>query len=259
MFYWHHSLEKAREEVNSWVEDATNGLVKSLLPPGSLDEDTKLVFANALYFKGDWATAFNPYATQERDFHLLDGRNARVPFMSSIALQLVEWFHSLETPIRRRPEYVFLPHQRNALHNLMQRVSSDIGFLDGYLRVQKMNLRESWLPKFKITFDFEASTVMKELGLSSPFLPLGEFEDMVDMVVPLAKKLHVSKIQHVASVEVNEGGTEAAAAAGAVFIPQQYVPPGEFVADHPFMFMIREDGSGSILFMGTVIDPSKDA
>ncbi|MQL87274.1 hypothetical protein Taro_019820 [Colocasia esculenta] len=249
-------------EVNSWAESATGGLIRELLPAGSVDHTTRLLLANALYFKGAWSEKFDASKTKESAFHLLDGSSVRAPFMTSKKQQFVranDGFKSLKLPYlqgddrRQFSMYLFLPDAKDGIWDLAEKLASEAGNLDWYLPGRKAGVGEFRIPKFKISFGFEASGVMKEMGLVLPFSG-GELTEMVDSA--LGKQLYVSGIFHKSFVEVNEEGTEAAAASAAVVgLRSLPPPPTDFVADHPFIFLIREDLTGVILFIGHVINP----
>ncbi|XP_023546820.1 serpin-ZX-like [Cucurbita pepo subsp. pepo] len=250
-------------EVNSWAEKQTNGLITELLPPGSIDSLSKLILANALYFKGAWEEEFDASKTEKREFYLLDGKSVEVPFMSSKKKQYVaafDGFKVLALPYkqgsdpRRFSMYIFLPDSKDGLPHLIEKLDSQSGFIDRHIPYEKVKVGEFKVPKFKFSFGIEVSNVLKGLGLVLPFTEGGLLE-MVDS--PLAQGLHVSKIFHKAFIEVNEEGTEAAAAS-AVVIAYRSMAFGDiidFVANRPFLFLIREDKTGTLLFTGQVLNP----
>ncbi|KAE9458518.1 hypothetical protein C3L33_09566, partial [Rhododendron williamsianum] len=250
-------------EVNQWAEKETNGLIKEVLPSDSVDDSTRLVFANALYFKGAWTEKFDASKTEDQEFHLLNGSSVQAPFMTSKKKQLVsafDGFKVLRLPYkqgedkRRFSMYFFLPDAKDGLSALMEKVSSESGFLDRHLPYQREIVGEFWIPKFKFSFGFEASKVMKGLGL---VLPFSGGEGLIEMVDSPSVGLYISSIFHKACIEVNEEGTEAAAASACVMTWDCYVEPQvvDFVADHPFLFVIREDMTGVVLFIGQVLNP----
>ncbi|TYI28026.1 hypothetical protein ES332_A05G216200v1 [Gossypium tomentosum] len=251
-------------EVNMWAEKETNGLIKEVLPPGSVDASTRLIFANALYFKGAWNEAFDASKTKDHDFHLINGSSVKVPFMTSKKKQTVsayDGFKVLGLPYkqgndkRRFSMYFFLPDAKDGLPALVEKASSESGFLERHLPHQPVEVGEFRIPRFKISFGLKASEVLKRLGLVLPFSGEGGLTEMVDS--PQGRDLFVSNIFHKSFIEVNEEGTEAAAATSAdialrsLLIPQTI----DFVADHPFLFLIRENATGVVLFIGHVINP----
>ncbi|KAI3821106.1 hypothetical protein L1987_08663 [Smallanthus sonchifolius] len=252
------------KEVNLWAEKQTNGLIKEVLPAGAVNNSTRLIFANAVYFKGAWSEKFDQSMTKESDFHLLDGNKVQVPFMTSKKKQYVreyDEFKVLGLPYlqgedkRQFTMYFFLPDAKEGLQSLVEKIGSISEFFDRHIPRQKVEVGQFLIPKFKISFGFEASDVLKELGLVLPFEGGDGLTEMVDS--PLGQSLYVSSIHHKSFVEVNEEGTEAAAASAAVVMLRALRTNDkvDFVADHPFLFVIREDMTGVVLFMGQVIDP----
>ncbi|CAL4934728.1 unnamed protein product [Urochloa decumbens] len=254
-------------EVNSWVEQVTSGLIKELLPRGSVNRNTRLVLANALYFKGAWTDKFDPEMTRNGEFHLLDGSSVEAPFMSTWSKQYIASYDNikvLKLPYkqgcgdkRQFSMYILLPAAQDGLWSLAEKLSSEPELLERHiLPMRKVQVGQFKIPKFKISSGFEASALLKGLGLQLPFseeeADLSEFVD--DSPVP-AEKLSVSSIFHRSFVEVNEEGTEAAAASGVVMVSNSYSRPVDFVADHPFLFLIREDTTGVVLFVGHVVNP----
>lgn len=251
-------------EVNSWVEKETNGLIKELLPSGSVDGSTRLILANALYFKGAWNDKFDSSQTKDYDFYLIDGSSVQVPFMTSKKKQFISTFDGfkvLTLPYkqgedkRRFSMYFFLPDEKNGLQNLVEKMGSEPRFIDRHLPLQEVEVDKFRIPRFKISFGLEASTVLKELGLVLPFTGEGDLTEMVDSAH--GQNLYVSSIFHKSCIEVNEEGTEAASASAAVIKLRALLMDGpvDFVADHPFVFLIREDMTGVVLFIGQVLNP----
>ncbi|XP_068654385.1 serpin-ZX [Aristolochia californica] len=257
------ALEVANE-VNLWAEKETNGLIKELLPSGSVDNSSRLIFANALYYKGEWKDKFDNSLTREFDFHLLNGTSVQVPFMTSNKKQFLtsfDGFKVLTLPYKKGEDrrqfsmYFFLPDEKDGLQNLLEKMGSDPGFLDRHIPLQEVKVREFRIPRFKISYQFEASNELKEMGLLLPFSGEDGLTKMVDSAA--GRNLYVSSIHHKSVIEVNEEGTEAAAASAAVIALRSLLmdEPIDFVADHPFVFLIREDMTGVVLFIGHVIDP----
>lgn len=259
-------LNKAAEvtsEVNSWAEKETSGLIKEVLPPGSVDNNTRLIFANAIYFKGAWNDKFDASQTKEDDFHLLDGSLVKVPYMTSKKKQFIrafDGFKVLRLPYKQGEDkrsfsmYFYLPDAKDGLPALVEEISSHSGFLDQHHPHDRVKVGDFKLPRFKMSFGFEASNVLKGLGVELPFSG-GGLTEMVDS--PVAPNLYVSSIFHKSFIEINEEGTEAAAASAGVIALRSFTIAQQldFVADHPFMFLIREDMTGVVLFIGHVMNP----
>ncbi len=253
-------------EVNAWAEKETNGLIKEVLPSGSVDNATRLIFANALYFRGAWNEKFDESTTKDYDFYLLNGSSVHVPFMTSNKNQFIrafDGFKVLRLPYeqgedeRRFFTYFFLPDAKDGLPALVEKVGSESGFLEYHLPQQQVEVDDFRIPRFKISFGFEVSKTLKGLGLVLPFSGEGDLTEMVDSSV--GQNLYVSSIFHKSFIEVNEEGTEAAASSAGVVRLKCLMLSDKlnFVADHPFLFLIREDMTGMVLFIGHVLDPSQ--
>ncbi|KAL7117124.1 hypothetical protein ACP275_03G051900 [Erythranthe tilingii] len=252
------------KEVNTWAEGQTNGLIKEVLPSDSVDASTRLVFANAVYFKGAWDEKFDSSLTKDQDFFLQNGTTIQAPFMTSNKKQYLrafDGFKVLGLPYKQGEDkrkftmYFFLPDAKDGLPALLEKVNSKSGFVESHIPHQKVKIGEFLIPKFKIGFGFEASEVLKGLGLVLPFSE-GGLSEMVDSSVE-GKNLYVSSIFHKAFVEVNEEGTEAAAASAGVIRLKGLMMEEklDFVADHPFLFVVREDLTGVVLFIGQLHNP----
>ncbi|XP_019174366.1 PREDICTED: serpin-ZX-like [Ipomoea nil] len=264
------------DEVNSWTEKETKGLINHILNAGDVDNNTKLIFASALYFNGAWTKKFDESMTKDHEFHLLNGSSVQVPFMSNCVKQCVKAFSGFKVlqliyrgydyndPRRRCfAMYLFLPDAMDGLPSLLDKASSESGFLERHLPTHMVSMGKFRIPKFQISFQFEASRAMEELGVVAPFNFMGgTLTEMVDS--PEISDVYVSKIMQKSFIEVNEGGTEAAAVSVAIvppcgscgmFMKEDTI---DFVADHPFLFAIREELSGVILFVGTVLHPHYD-
>ncbi|KAM2002489.1 hypothetical protein FF1_026682 [Malus domestica] len=257
--------EEVRHEVNLWAEKETKGHITEALPPKSVDKYTMLIFSNALYFKGLWSDKFNARETKEDDFHLLNGTSVKAPFMTSSKKQFVEEFDGFKVlklfyeqgkdMKRQFSMYLLLPDSRDGLPALVKRVCSEPGFLDSHRPQTPVRVGEFKIPMFKFTSTFEASKILKDLGLLLPF----NGGDLTEM---LEASPDECKIYHKSFIEVNEKGTEAAAVSTAVvkgFGCKSRRPPRpqniDFVADHPFMLFIREEMTETILFTGHVLNP----
>ncbi|KAL6504876.1 hypothetical protein OROHE_023634 [Orobanche hederae] len=268
--------DQVRRDVNLWVGKETKGVIKELLPPGIIDASAKLIFANALYFKGAWKHKFDASRTIYDDFHLLNGTSVKLPFMRSKKKDRFKFISAFDgfkvlrlsyqqgrDKKRRFSMYIFLPDAKDGLPALIEKMASKSRFLEGKFPLRKVQTNLFKIPKFQISFELEVSHVLKELGVVSPFSEQdADFTKMVEVNSPL-DDLYVNSIYHKAFIKVNEEGTTAAAATGMLGVPKCWsssIPAGiDFVADHPFLFLIREDFTGTILFVGQVLNPNNGA
>ncbi|KAK9928022.1 hypothetical protein M0R45_025179 [Rubus argutus] len=257
------NYEQVRCEVNAWAEKRTNGLIKEIIPPGLLHSETRLILANALYFKGAWhQDQFTASRTRNKEFHLLNGRSVWAPFMTSSEDQRIsafDGFKVLKLPYeqggdyqRRFSMFVFLPDARNGLQALVERVCSECGFIDHHLPKYRVPVDKFLIPKFKISAGFDALEVLNTLGFS---LEAGDLTEMVEDT-----GIRLNKILHKSFIEVNEEGTEAAAVTVAMdcLCADEPEPEMDFVADHPFLYLIKEEVTGSVMFIGHVLNPIAD-
>lgn len=265
-----------KKEANLWAKKATKGLIKKFLPPRSFDKDSMLVFANGLYFKGILVSAFETSRIRYEAFHLLSGATIKVPFMTGGSGSDMRPFYGsfkgfklLKLPFKSDQDnkqfcmYIFLPDKKFGLQKLMERINSDPRLLHGQLELEKVKLSNVWIPKMTFSYHIEVSSVIKELGLTLPFKETdGELQEMVDSAD--GDKVRGSKLIHKARIQVSEKGKEAAdcndllseVTCGSDVDVQS---PPSFVADHPFIFMIKEEGSEVIFFVGAVFNPLLEA
>jgi serpin B len=248
--------EKSRKTINNWVEEQTNNKIKDLLPPGSVNYLTRLVLTNAIYFKGTWVKQFDKKDTREQDFRISPDNTVKVPMMrrtdkdarfnyaETEELQILEMLYEGEN----LSMLVLLPRNEN-LHELEESLTAEkLEEWKAMLREQKVDV---YIPKFKFTQKYSLSRTLAEMGMPLAFTPdEADFSGMDG-----TSNLFISGVFHKAFVDVNEKGTEAAAATGVVV--GMVAMPNSFRADHPFNFLIQERGTGSILFMGRVVDPSE--
>jgi serpin B len=252
------ATEAARKQINDWVEAKTNRKIQELFKPGVLDAQTRLVLANAIYFKGDWATPFDKQFTQELPFHLANGKQVTAPLMTRQAqfgYAAIADLQVLDLPYAGNAlsMTILLPAKADGLAALEAQLT--VAKLDAWLKAMRNREVNVVLPKFKTTAEFSLGETLQALGMRDAFA--GGQADFSGMTGK--KDLFISAVVHKAFVEVNEEGTEAAAATGVgmkltAAMPQE---PPVFRADHPFLFLIRENQTGSILFLGRVADPSK--
>ncbi len=255
------SPEAARARINGWVAGQTNDRIRDLLPPGSVDSDTKLVLTNAMYFLGTWQRAFDPRATAEHPFSIDGGASQRVPMMHTsdrLRYGEVEGARLVELPYTGREiaMVVVVPDARDGLASLL--ASLDAARLDAlFAALRPRPTVEVGLPRFRIQGgSVPLSGAMRLLGVEQAFDP-----DHADFrgIASLDPPLYVSEAYHQAFVEVNEQGTEAAAATAVVMATRGIAAPEPepvvIIADRPFLFFLRDMTSGAVLFVGHVVDP----
>jgi serpin B len=251
-----NDAEAARREINDWVSDSTHQKVKDIIPKGALDALTRLVLANAVYFKAAWVHPFEPDATQPEPFYLLDGSTVDVPMMheqASLRAMTGEGYRAVELPYAgwQLSMLILLPDE-SAFNSMEARLSS--GVVDEALGALQSGQVVLSLPKFKYEWSLSMTNGLKALGMREAFDPqTADFSGMDGR-----RDLYITDILHKAYVAVDETGTEAAAATAVIVSPTsiQPAPPIAFTIDRSFFFLIRDNPTGTILFLGRVINPA---
>ncbi|MGC8745193.1 MAG: serpin family protein [Candidatus Saccharicenans sp.] len=250
--------ETSRQIINKWVESQTNERIKDLIPQKVLDSLTRLVLTNAIYFKGKWENQFLKENTKEADFLINSGRKVKVPMMF---LKDKE-FNYLEN---EDLQLIELPYVDNEVSMLVLLPKKDLLKIEPYLKADKLAELKSlmkkekvdvYLPKFKFDTKYlmgGEKGLLGKMGMPTAFsMSRADFSGMDGR-----KDLYVKEVIHQAFVEVNEEGTEAAAATAVIMGIKMVMEKFIFRADHPFVFIIQEKQTGAILFLGRVVDPSK--
>ncbi|MBU1089376.1 serpin family protein [Patescibacteria group bacterium] len=251
--------ESSRITINNWVEDQTNDKIKDLIPVGGITGSTKLVLTNAIYFKGDWLKQFNEDETRDDDFRMSSGETIEVPMMQQTDEEAKFNFAENE-----ELQILELPYSGEELSMLiLLPKNDDLDLLENNLTLAnlaawKKDLRKEqvkvFIPKFKFETKYFMAKDLAEMGMPTAFSGAADFSGMTG-----ERDLFISAVIHQAFVEVNEEGTEAAAATAVVMDEEMVAEPESipiFRADHPFVFLIQEKETGSILFLGRVSDPS---
>ena len=249
------ATEAARQAINAWVEKETNNKIKNLIGKGVLDSMTRLVLTNAIYFKGNWARQFKEDKTKDAPFTLSNGQTINVPMMNQTAefkYTETDSFQALELPYvdDELSMIIFLPKEADGISGFEETLTAEN--LSGWLaKLRKREVIVS-IPKFKQTSRFGLADVLASMGMADAFSPAkADFSGMTG-----GRELFISAVVHKAYVHVNEEGTEAAAATGVAMKLTSVAPRAVvFRADHPFLFLIRDNCSGSILFIGRMMNP----
>lgn len=248
------NAEKERVVINTWVEDQTNDKIKDLIPEGILDARTRMVLVNAIYFKGDWASQFHESHTHVRDFHVTAEKKVNVKMMyqkGDFRFAADADTQALEMPYKGGDlsMLVLLPKEKNAISKLEQTLTPEK--LNGLIAKLRKTTVEVSFPKFKVEADYNLIPPFKKLGMKDAFEATSDFSGMDG-----TQNLSISAILHKAFVEVDEKGTEAAAATAVVMTLRSLPKYRKFMADHPFVFLIRDKATGSVLFMGRMTQPN---
>jgi len=249
------SPEESRQAINDWVAKETEQRIKDLLPQGSIDELTRLVLTNAVYFNGGWLNPFPKEATRDGVFNLLDGRKVTVPMMfqsSSMGYAAGQGYQAVELKYdgEELSMVVILPDAGTfeAFEDNL-----DDKKLSAIIEGLKSNTVYLTMPKFEFDSEFGLSDALAKLGMPVAFDPnRADFSGMTGN-----RDLYITDVVHKAFVSVDEFGTEAAAATGVIMgVTSAPLDPATVTLDRPFIFLIRDIVTGTVLFIGRVMDPS---
>ncbi len=254
------AYKRVRKQINAWVARQTNQKIKELVNKRVLNTLTRLVLINAIYFKANWANPFDPKDTKNAPFWIAKNKKVTVPMMNKkqfSGYMETKELQILQLPYQGAGKYkhknrlsmiVLLPRKRNGLAKLEKMLTaSKLETLFKQLDWQKVQVS---IPKFKINSKFNLSETLQKLGMTDAFNNKADFSG-----IDGSKTLSLDLVIHQAFVEVNEKGTEAAAATAIFMTRGLALKVPEFRADHPFIFLIRHNDSGNILFMGRVVNP----
>ena len=260
----------AAKTINEWVSKKTNGKIKDLVTKAMFEkpDPTALVLTNAIYFKGDWATKFEKSATKNEAFFL----NTKDSLKTDLMFQQGDLLYAED----KEAQIVALPYQGNTLQMIVVLPTKKDGLpdlekslslakLDGWVSSMFTEDVKVKLPKFKLDSSFGLAKPLKKMGMEQAFSAGADFSGMADLKKLSAamggdSKLYISDVVHKGFIEVNEAGSEAAAATAVIIsvtTESEPVsrPPKEFTANHPFLYMIRDVKTGAILFMGRMQTP----
>jgi serpin B len=247
------SSADASKTINGWVSQKTNGKIEKIVPD-QIDRDMVMYLINAIYFKGSWRSRFDPKETADAPFTVVNGSTKQVPMMHNHAAYAYYGDQDLQA--------IDLPYGDSlfSMTVLLPNPSVDIDTFAGTLTEENLNrwigslkpggdAIDLYLPKFRLEYEKTLNDMLKEMGMGIAFSGAADFTR-----IERSGGLAISEVKHKTFVEVNEEGTEAAAATS-VGIIRTSLPP-QMRVDRPFIFLIRERTSGAILFIGKITDPS---
>jgi serine protease inhibitor len=240
------------EQVNTWIEDKTNGLIKDMI--SELPDNTVMLLINAIYFKGKWKFRFEENETLDQPFYLPSGSSSDVPTMiqnGDFKVYDGDGFMMGEFPYGQGNFVmdIILPDDNDGLEALLPSIT-DAAFT-GWVNHLSEKEVDVWMPRFKYEFKTSLVDMLTDMGMGIAFSDAADFSNISDFA-----QLTITDILHQAFIETNEEGTEAAAATVVIIGITSAGPTAiEFRADHPFIYIIRETTTNSIIFMGRVADP----
>lgn len=251
-----YQTQKAANEINGWVEKNTRNKITNLLQPSALSSDTRLVLVNALYFKGDWNKPFREEKNSEEKFTISKKDEVTTTFMNG---QITTWYYKdclkeiIEIPYANRDYSMMIILPKNY---------RKLKWVERFLSVKCMeryeNKKEKYkvnlsVPKFKMGSEFNLKEVFQALGMQDAFAGSADFSGMTEET-----RLFIDEVIHKAVIDVNEAGTEAAAATAVVMRKTSVLMESvTFKADRPFIYAIRNTRDGTIYFLGKVTNPEK--
>jgi len=248
--------EKGRQKINKWVEKETNNRITELFPPNSIANDTRLIITNTVYFYGEWLMCFDEADTKQKDFNVSTDTKVKTPFMmldkkfkyyKDNFVQLIELPYADNTICLM----IVLPAEPEKLTTLESRLNSKI-FSEWNEKMNKTDVHVE-IPKFKMEAIYDLAQVLNTLGMSEAFSQNADFSGISNKT-----GLAINQIMHKTFIEVNESGTEAAAATGVSMVLTSIPNRAEntFIANHPFLFVIKDNFTGNILFLGRMNNPN---
>ncbi|KAM9307942.1 serpin B6-like [Gastrophryne carolinensis] len=254
--------EDCRKEINTWVEQKTEGKIQDLLPSGSVDSLTRLVLVNAIYFKGKWAKQFNKQHTREMPFKLNKNETKPVQMMYKKATFRMTYIGDLFTKVIEIPYvnnelsmYIFLPDEIQDGTTGLEKLEKEISYdnFSNWTNPEMMDITEMELsvPRFKLEDSYDLKSVLCDMGMPDAFDQCkADFSGM-----SCNNELVLSKVVHKSFVDVNEEGTEAAAATAGIMMMRCMRIVPKITCDHPFLFFISQKQTRTILFCGRYCSP----
>jgi len=248
-----HNPDSARMTINQWTSEKTKGKIQGLFPQGSLDRSARLVVTSAIYFNGKWQSRFNPKETRSAPFHPSAGGAVETPFMNQTAR--LGYTETADAQVLEMPYAsgvlafdVILPKTGTPLTTIEEALRSK-GISVWLGKISQKRVAVS-MPKFRAESSFSLQPALSAMGMGGAFSNTADFSG-----IDGRSDLVLSQVKHKAFIDVSEEGTEAAAATGGVVSLTAFAPPPRFVADHPFLYFIRDTSSGAILFAGRYEGP----
>jgi serpin B len=244
----------ARQQINDWVDRETKGKIKDVMPPGSVDPTTRMVVANAIYFKAAWQEAFVKKLTRDAPFTLLDGSQVQVPTMQTdggIPVQVGSGngYQAVALPYKGKlAEMVILLPDQGKFESFESTL--DAAKFAAILDELEQGDLTLFMPKFEFTVEFDLKLILSAMGMPLAF----DYTQADFSGITKSERLFAQQALHKAYILVNEEGTEAAAATFFLMAPAS-MPPKELHIDRPFIFIIRDVPTGTILFVGRVLSP----
>lgn len=247
--------ERSRLAINKWVEDQTNNKITNLLQPSSIDNGTRLVLVNALYFKGSWKNKFNKEKNIEADFQIAKNRTVQSVFMNRY---INSWYFSdknvqiIDIPYSNGDLslMIILPKSFRKFKKVEKKLDNE--FYSNYIQKKEKKRINLFLPKFKIESEFDLNKTLYELGIHDAFSGSADFSGITD-----TEKLYISKVVHKANIAIDEEGTEAAAATAVMMRKtSMLLEDVDIHVNKPFIYLLRNNENNCIYFMGKITNPN---
>ena len=247
--------EEARAAINDWVSEETEERIQDLIPQGVIDTLTRLVLANAIYFKASWSEQFEEAKTQTQDFHLLDGSVVSVPMMHQSATFRYgesQGVQTVELPyVGDQVAMLILMPQEGGFESFESSLTPEV--LQSLMASMEPRQLALGMPKYEIRSSFGLVPALAQLGMSTAFGSEADFSG-----IDGTRDLYISDVVHQAFVSVDEAGTEAAAATAVIIgVTSMPLAPFELTLDRPFVFLLRDVQTGAILFAGRLVNPAE--
>ncbi|MHA1739229.1 MAG: serpin family protein [Candidatus Heimdallarchaeota archaeon] len=256
-----NETELTRQTINSFIEEQTNDKIKDIISPGALDALTRLVLTNAIYFQGTWEKVFDKSDTDDKDFTITPENVVKTPMMHMDPDDITKFNYANLEDL----QILELPYKGDKISMLILLPTVNLSVIEPSLTAEKLDeyknqmqeteLDDIYLPKFEFDTKYFMKDALSSLGMPTAFSGSANFSGMT-----LSEQLFIDEVIHQGYIKVDEEGTEAAGATTVVIMLGESLSPEKpiFNADHPFVFLIQEQETGNILFMGRVTDPTAE-